>query len=513
MDGASPVVVVVDDDPDFRALASRWLELDDFTVVGFESGEACLQGLGRPLPDALCLDLQMPGMGGMATLRRIHGRYPDLPVLILTGNSGVDTVVEAMQDGAYDYIAKPLDRTRLVTAVRNAVERHRMALRMSELERDAGDGGYEGIVGRSASMRALYRQLDRVARADISVLIMGESGTGKELVASAIHRRGPRGRNEFVAINCAAIPEHLQESELFGHEKGAFTGASSRRAGRFEQADGGTLFLDEVGELSPSLQAKLLRVLQVKRFHRVGGTTEVKSDFRILAASHKDLQAEVVAGRFREDLFFRLAVFDLHVPPLRSRQGDVPLLVAHFCDLLGERMGTRPPRVDVSVVQLLNTYEWPGNVRELENALYRAAVVAEGKVQVADLPQRVREALAKRGSRAELTTTGRANTQELRAAVAVNVSRDRPVPEFPERVAPSFPSGGFAPFEREAAPADSVKLLPEGPNAVLPSLAELERRAITLAHTRTGGDIPQMVKILGIGRTTLYRKLKTYDLR
>ena len=327
-----PVVVLVDDDAAFLQAATRWLEKENFVIRTFATAAACLEGLERTLPDVLCLDIQMPDLDGMEALERVLSVHPDLPVLMLTAETSVLTVVEAMKRGAYDYLSKPLDRTRLVTAIRNAAERHQLALRLVELEREARGGTFDGIIGRSTAMRGLFRQLDRVARADISVLIHGESGTGKELVAAALHQRSARSKGPFVAINCAAIPESLQESELFGHEKGAFTGALTRHLGRFEQANGGTLFLDEVGELSLGLQAKLLRVLQERRFHRVGGAAETHSDFRVVAASHKDLRDEVAAHRFREDLYFRLAVFDLEVPPLREREGDIPILTAYLLD-------------------------------------------------------------------------------------------------------------------------------------------------------------------------------------
>ena len=263
-DTVQPLVLVVDDDPDVRRLVRLFLESDGYATEAFGDAESCLAGLGRLLPDAVCLDLNLPGLGGIETLERIKALEPRLPVIILTANTEVDTVVTAMQRGAYDYLVKPFDRSKLLTTVRNAVERARMAVRLAALEREARGEGYPGIIGRSTAMRDLFRQLDRVSSSDITTLIFGESGSGKELVARAIHEHSGRGAGPFVALNCAAIPETLQESELFGHERGAFTGALERRIGRFEQANRGTLFLDEVGELSQSLQAKLLRVLQAQ---------------------------------------------------------------------------------------------------------------------------------------------------------------------------------------------------------------------------------------------------------
>ena len=457
-----PVVVLVDDDAAFLQAATRWLEKENFVIRTFATAAACLEGLERTLPDVLCLDIQMPDLDGMEALERVLSVHPDLPVLMLTAETSVLTVVEAMKRGAYDYLSKPLDRTRLVTAIRNAAERHQLALRLVELEREARGGTFDGIIGRSTAMRGLFRQLDRVARADISVLIHGESGTGKELVAAALHQRSARSKGPFVAINCAAIPESLQESELFGHEKGAFTGALTRHLGRFEQANGGTLFLDEVGELSLGLQAKLLRVLQERRFHRVGGAAETHSDFRVVAASHKDLRDEVAAHRFREDLYFRLAVFDLEVPPLREREGDIPILTAYLLDQAAKQIERRPPKVHREVMAIFAAYAWPGNVRELQNAIMRAVVSAEETLQRQDLPAHLRQ-------------------------IRVD-SADPPPPP---------------------APAATPLLDATQP---VPTLAELERHAIALAWQQTNGDIAAMQDMLQIGRSTLYRKLKDQGL-
>ncbi len=329
--GETPAtILVVDDDADIRALLRRWLTLDGFRVECVDSGEAALQSLTRMLPDAVCLDLELPGWSGNETLARIKAQHPRLPVLILTANGAVETVVAAMRSGAWDFLVKPIERLRLTTTLHNAVDHSRMSVQVAQLEREVNGRAAEGIVGDSPPMRALLRQIDRVAPTSITVLIRGESGTGKELIARAIHDGSTRRDAPYVALNCAAVPETLQESELFGHEKGAFTGASARHQGRFEQAHQGTLFLDEVAELSLSLQAKLLRVLQERRFHRVGGGREVSSDFRLIAASHRDLSTEVAAGRFREDLYFRLAVFELDVPPLRARGRDVITLAESF---------------------------------------------------------------------------------------------------------------------------------------------------------------------------------------
>ena len=454
----APLVLVIDDDEDTRALLHRWLTGDGYRVECAESGESALRSLHRMLPDAVCLDLELPGWSGLETLARIRAHHPRLPVVILTADSAVGTVVSAVKSGAWDYLVKPIDRTKLSTTLRNAVERSRMAVQLAQLEREASGHPPMGLVGESPAMRSLLRQIDRVAPTDVTVLIQGESGTGKELVARAIHEGSARSAEPWVAVNCAAVPETLQESELFGHERGAFTGAATRHLGRFEQANRGTLFLDEVAELSPSAQAKLLRVLQERRFHRVGGGAEVASDFRLIAASHRDLADEVAAGRFREDLYFRLAVFDLAVPPLRERGGDVVSIARAF---LAERAapGARPLRLSSEAQTCLMSYPWPGNVRELRNAMERASVVAASdEIAVADLPHRVRQPAA-------------APAPEVRAAASVAAA----------------PAGGR-------------------------TLDDLERDAIVDALRKAHNNRTEAGRALGIGRSTLYRKLKKYSL-
>ncbi|HMX27792.1 MAG TPA: sigma-54 dependent transcriptional regulator, partial [Blastocatellia bacterium] len=382
-------VLVVDDDQSFRVLLQRWLANAGYATEAFADGESCLSALDHLLPAAVCLDLNLPGAGGLTVLETLRAHQPLLPVVILTADSAVNSAVAAMQLGAYDYLVKPLDRPKLLTTIKNAVERYQMSLRVTQLEREASEQPFPGLIGNSPVLRDMLRQITRIAASDITVLVYGESGTGKELVAKAIHSFSGRGRDAFVPLNCAAIPEALQESELFGHEKGAFTGAINRRIGKFEQANGGTLFLDEVAELSLSLQAKLLRVLQERSFNRLGSSLEIRSDFRMVAASHKNLAEEVKAGRFREDLFFRLAVFELDVPPLRERGGDITLLAQHF--LKEYAAGSDPKRLSAAAAQTLERYNWPGNVRELQNYMHRASVTASGElVEVNDLPTRVR---------------------------------------------------------------------------------------------------------------------------
>ncbi len=390
-----PAVFVVDDDSHLRTLIGSWVEAAGFRPVELDGGEACLAALPTETPAAVLLDLSMPGMGGATALDRIRSHHRHLPVIVLTANKDVDTVVDLMRRGAYDFLPKPVDRTKLVTTLVNAMEKHAMAMRLATLEREAEGRAIPGFVGGSRAMRELYRQIDRVAASDISVYIHGESGTGKELVARAIHERSGRSRSPFIALNCAAIPESLQESELFGHERGAFTGAAQRRVGCFEQVAGGTLFLDEVAELSLGAQAKLLRVLQQRTIQRVGSSQEIEVDFRLLAATHQDLTQAVREGRFREDLFYRIVVFELELPPLRDREGDVELLARHFVPHAGRELAGRDVHLSAEALAALQRYGWPGNVRELQNVCQRAAVTCEGDtIGPGDLPPRVCTAAA-----------------------------------------------------------------------------------------------------------------------
>ncbi|MEZ4400514.1 MAG: sigma-54 dependent transcriptional regulator [Kofleriaceae bacterium] len=452
-------IVLIEDDRSVALMLRAMLERAGYDVAVCADAASGLLSLSGSLPDVVCTDLGLPDSDGMALITQIRARYAHLPIIVLTANDRIDSVVEAMRGGAYDYLVKPIDATKLITTVRNASERHAMTVRLAQLEREAGGAGYRGIVGGSPAMKHLYRELDQVAATDITVLLHGESGTGKELVARAIHDHGSRRSQPFVAVNCAAIPESLHESELFGHEKGAFTGATARAAGRFEQAHGGTLFLDEVAELSAGLQAKLLRALQERRFYRVGGTTEISVDVRVIAASHRDLGGAVRAGKFREDLFFRLAVFELELPPLRRRAGDVELLAQSFLARIGGELN-RAVSLSPDAVAVMVAYDWPGNVRELHNALHRAAVACgeAGVIEPMHLPARI-------------VTSHAATAAEPAAATATSLD--------PSKTA---------------------------------SLDDMERDAIIAAVARAAGNLTQVARDLGIGRTTLYRKLKRYGI-
>ncbi|MEO1084537.1 MAG: sigma-54 dependent transcriptional regulator [Acidobacteriota bacterium] len=533
-------IVLVEDDPSQRLLFGRWLELAGWQVTSFADAETCLDHIDSLLPDVVCLDLHLPGMDGHEALAMLKEQYPAVPVLVITGDSEVETVVETMRLGGHDFLVKPVERTRLETQVRNAIAHGRLSLRVTHLEREAGGVTYPGIIGMSQPMRQLYRQIDRIAASPVTVLIRGESGTGKELVAQTIHQHSAASSGPLVAINCAAIPESLQESELFGHEKGAFTGADSRKIGRFEEADGGTLFLDEVAELSASLQAKLLRVLQERTFRRLGGRRDLKSQFRLIAASHADLHQRVKDGAFREDLFYRLAVFELDVPPLRLRSDDVPALAAHFLNdrtLVGERAGLSlsPDALDV-----LTTYDWPGNVRELANALQRAAVVAsQDRIEPADLPPRLRSTVQPLGAAWPETPPGLLGRPF--GAPMAGGAPPAPMPGAP--LSPPFSPGSgafkrpfaFAPaipgsdLGRAVGPGQPGGAPPGSPPELDgaddaddalhrlfeagPSLQDVEAFAIKRAMERHGSNVSAVARELGIGRNTLYRKMEKYDLR
>lgn len=464
-------VAVVDDDPNLCVLVERWIRTPDTRVEIFGNAEDCLDGLARFMPDCLLLDLGLPGMSGMEALKILRTRHPDLPIVMLTAETGVESVVEAMRLGAYDYLTKPMDKTQLLKTIRNATVHQKMAVRLVQLEREVSGEGVGGMIGESTLMKTVFRQLTRAARTDVTVLIRGESGTGKELVARALHDQSGRSSGPLECVNCAAIPDNLQESELFGHERGAFTGASSRYIGRFERSNGGTLFMDELGDLSLSAQAKVLRAIQEGRFQRVGGTEEIRSDFRLIAATNRDLEGMMRAGEFREDLFFRVAVFELHLPPLRERKVDIPQLIDHFVESFTPA-GEAIPTVSPAALGTMMIYDWPGNIRELQNAIQRALVTCEGEIRAQDLPARVRVGEGSSNFHGVVGGHGSTGILPLRS-----------------------PSGPGPDARRHA------------------TLKDLERLAIIQAIDDADGNMSEVSRALGIGRTTLYRKLKAFGLR
>jgi two-component system, NtrC family, response regulator AtoC len=444
-------VLVVDDEEGIRSFIAEALEGEGLRVTQAEDGEAAARLLGRQAFHLMITDLRMPGMDGMALLRLAREQVPEMEVIVLTAHGTVAGAVEAMRLGAFDYLGKPLsgpDELRLVVA--RALERRRLH---EERQRHRASEAPEAVAADPVMLQVLT-QVHKVAPTDATVLLSGESGTGKEVIARTLHRESRRADGPFVAVNCAALAESLLESELFGHEKGAFTGAAAARRGRFELADGGTLFLDEIAELRAPLQAKLLRVLQERRFERVGGTRTIEVDLRLVAATNRDLAAELAAGRFREDLYHRLAVFPITLPPLRARPGDIVPLSAALLRRIGARLGRPGLRLTDAAAARLRAHHWPGNVRELENVLERAAILTSG-------PQLDAE---------DLLLTG--------------------------------PGDGGAAGGGTAAAALDL----DG------TLHDLEREAIRRALAVTGGHRKQAAQRLGIGLRTLYEKLKEFKL-
>ncbi|HET7544332.1 MAG TPA: sigma-54 dependent transcriptional regulator [Polyangiaceae bacterium] len=461
--GTSDLVAVVDDDPTARRLMRFWLERIGYRVAEHDSARSVLESDGE-LPTVACVDLGLGEVTGIKVIQHLRARDAELPIIVVTAQRELETAVSAMRAGAYDYITKPLDRERLVLAVHRARERRELVINVRRLESALTERSVLGaIVGKSPPMRELAQQVQRVLESEVAVCISGESGTGKELVARAIHSGGARKRGPFVAINCAGIPESLQESELFGHERGAFSGATQMRRGCFEQANGGTLLLDEIGEMSLQTQASLLRTLQEKTIRRVGGSGEIPIDVRMVCATHRDLRAEVEAGRFREDLYFRLVVYPIHLPALRERVEDIPLLVGHFLRTLTSDVGRQVHRISPEALEAMSRHRWPGNVRELQNVVHRSLLACRGdEINLADLPPDIREL---------------------------------GLPSLGLSVVPS--NGGAANGHAEG------EILP---------LRELERRAIQRALRATQGSVGKAAKLLGIGRATLYRRIATLDL-
>jgi len=447
MTETGPTALVADDEAGMRESVARALRREGFQVTAVEDGAAALDALRRAPVDLLVADLRMPGLDGLELLRAAKLVAPDTEVVVLSGHATVEEAVEAMKEGAYDFLTKPFDRAPLVRVARQAVERRRLVLENRRLQRRLADlAGAEELVGRSPQIQEVLRLVRQVAPTTTTVLIQGESGTGKELVARAIHQLSPRRERPFVRVNCAALPDTLLESELFGHEKGAFTGAVARRQGRFEVADGGTLLLDEIGDLSAVAQAKVLRVLQEGEFEPVGASRTVRVDVRVLAATNQDLTRLVGEKRFREDLYYRLHVISVTVPPLRERREDVTLLAQHFLQRFAARNHRTLEGFTEAALARLADYAWPGNVRELEHAVERAVVLAQGPfVDVGDLPEAV----------------------------------------------------------GQAEPSSRVVPIPIG----MP-LEEVEQRLIEETLRQTKGDKELAAKLLGIASRTIYRKLK-----
>ncbi len=458
-------VWIIDDDRSIRWVLEKALGKADLQTTSFSNATGVMEALEREQPDAIVTDIRMPGMDGLTLLERIHGVYPDIPVIIMTAHSDLESAVSAYHGGAFEYLPKPFDVEEAVEQVRRAC-RHRGQTRAG---RDEAHGGATEIIGEAPAMQEVFRAIGRLARSNITVLINGESGTGKELVAHALHKHSPRSERPFIALNMAAIPRDLLESELFGHERGAFTGAQNRRVGRFEQANGGTLFLDEIGDMPAELQTRLLRVLADGEFYRVGGHEPVKVDVRIIAATHQNLERLVADGRFREDLFHRLNVIRVHLPALRERREDIPLLMNHFLKTAAKELGVDAKTLLPDTVEELKKFEWRGNVRQLENTARWLTVMASGQeIHVEDLPPELRE------SRQVQSSGG-----DWRSALR-----------------------GWA---RQSLGTGRTGLLDE-------AMPEFETIMIEVALEHTGGRKQDAAKLLGWGRNTLTRKIKELGL-
>jgi len=385
-------ILIIDDEENLRHMLSVMLARQGYRTEQAADGEEGLNRLSDNVYDYILCDIRMPEMDGKTFLVRALEQHVTAPVIMMSAYGTVETAISCMKLGAYDFISKPFKKDEIVMVLKKAEERERLKEENSHLrEVAAGQFSYSGILSRNAGMQEIFNQIKKVADLKTSILVLGESGTGKELVAQAVHHNGRRSQKPFVAVNCGAIPENLLESELFGHVRGAFTDASSDKAGLFEQADGGTLFLDEIGEMPLSLQVKLLRVLQEGEIRRVGGASSNKVDVRVISATSRDLSADVVAGGFREDLYFRLNVFCLQLPPLRERVEDIPLLAEYFLRRYGSGGDSQTFRIEPDAMRSLMAYRWPGNVRELENAMERASILCEGgRISSGCLPPTVR---------------------------------------------------------------------------------------------------------------------------
>ncbi|KAA5601197.1 sigma-54-dependent transcriptional regulator [Blastochloris sulfoviridis] len=486
----SGVILVVDDDPVQRRLLDAMVRRLGFEAVAVDSGEAALAALAGSAFDAVLLDLVMPDLDGMAVLTRLRDQACEVPAIVQTANGSIDAVVSAMRAGAVDFVVKPVGIERLSVSLKNALATRALENEIRRFKRAReGTLTFSDVLSRSARMAAVLKLANKAAASAIPVLIEGESGTGKELVARAIHGSGARCAKPFVAVNCGAIPESLVESILFGHEKGAFTGAFDRHTGKFVDATGGTLFLDEIGELSPDAQVKLLRVLQTGEVDPVGSRRTVKVDVRVMSATNRDLLTEVKAGRFREDLYYRLAVFPLALPPLRARREDIADLVRHFAVRFAAEEGKRIRTVSSDALRLLAEHPWPGNVRQLENAVFRAVVLAEtDELTPAEFPQIA------------------ARIQAAPALAPTDLAFGGLEPLLGE------PADAPLSIGRPGSAAGGCALPLRGPDGHVVALAEVEGAAIRHAIRHYRGQMTEVARRLKIGRSTLYRRLKELGL-
>ncbi len=490
----SPTILVIDDDPEVRYSLARVLSSRNYQILEASSGEQGIAIVKKSPPALVFLDVRMGGMSGIEALQHIRSANPQQMVILMTAFGTAQTAIEAMKYGAFDYIMKPFDPQKVLTLAENALKTHADIRAASDYKPIiTNDDFKEGIVGSSQPMQDVFKIIGQVTASDVTVMITGESGTGKELVARSIWKHSHRSNKPFIAVNCAAIPENLIESELFGHEKGSFTGAMNQRIGKFELCDGGTIFLDEIGDMALATQTKILRVLQQGEIQRVGGAETIKIDVRILAATNKDLEAMIREKTFREDLYYRLNVVRILMPALRDREGDVPQLVDYCVQNLARQKKTRVRKVAPEAMAALTRYRWPGNVRELENIIYRSAVIAQGDtILLKDLPHEVRDAGAALPQPA--ATPPPASASALPAPA--------PIPAAQERAAPPLTIEHALDFLHE-------NLSQTGE----PILARLEREMIMRVMKAEGGNTVRTSEKLGITRATLRKRLDEYGLK
>ncbi len=466
-------VWVIDDDKSIRWVLEKALQKAEIKVTCFSSAVGLLETLNKDTPDAILTDVRMPGINGLELLKQLQTQHPELPVIIMTAHSDLESAVSAFHEGAFEYLPKPFDLNEAVALVRRACShsKENALKKIAAEDITTHSEAIPEIIGEAPAMQEVFRAIGRLARSQITVLINGESGTGKELVAKALHRHSPRSKKPFIALNMAAIPKDLLESELFGHERGAFTGANSRRIGRFEQANGGTLFMDEIGDMPAELQTRLLRVLADGEYYPVGAHSPVKGDVRIIAATHQNLEKLVEEGRFREDLFHRLNVIRIQIPPLRERRQDIPLLLKYFLQAANAELGTEPQTLLAEAEQYLCSLEWPGNVRQLENTCRWLAVMSSGQsIHLHDLPPELETGKAE---------TNTSNSTDWEVAFRAWVES---------------------------------RLLKGDAYIAKHAVTSFESILIETAVQFTRGRRQEAAKLLGYGRNTLTRKIKELEL-
>ena len=488
-------ILLIDDETDVQYSFRRIFDSAEIEIVPANSGEEGLKLIPKLKPDLVIMDVRMGGISGLETLRRLRQTDSKLLVIMMTAYGTTQTAIEAMKLGAYDYLLKPFDIAKLKQIVANALKAARDMRQVVSFTRLLENEDYEqGIVGRAESMQEVFKLVGQLAASDATALITGERGTGKELVARAVYHNSKRSGQPFMAINCAAIPENLLESELFGHEKGAFTGATVQRIGKFEQCNHGTLFLDEIGDMSLPTQTKILRVLQSGTFERVGGNQPVQVDVRIIAATNKPLEQAVAEKKFREDLFYRLNVVRLQLPPLRERAGDVPLLVNYFLQKFARKLGTPPKAILPETLRLLEQHPWPGNVRELENVMQRALVVAKGEaILPADLPPEITRAAGAAKAAAPSVSAAPA----MGAGAGGTASASAPAAEATDEIQPLVRA-----LFQWARANPKLKLIPA-----------VERELIINALREQRGNQVHAARMLGITRATLRKRVEKFGIK